>query len=222
MSTRHLSRCISKILKVVDPIATREEYSKEPLLDERNTLSQFAEHLRGKAPEQIRAAAWEHAEPLVLEIIGFLDEPHRGKAEAIWTGDTVAVVAGHWKWRLAKDDRHPGRWSLVSPDGVSVAATVEPGRGPSAEDLVSGTKAQRADQSRWVSDGDVHGWYWFLWDPSGVGGENSKEDYLDAAKWSADRAARVWWHEEGWGSPSGPYLAAEPGLATSPDGESAE
>lgn len=43
-----------------------------------------------------------------------------------------------------------------------------------------------------------HGWYWYIWDPNGAGGENDRAESLDEAKWCADRAARVWWYEEGW------------------------
>jgi hypothetical protein len=44
---------------------------------------------------------------------------------------------------------------------------------------------------------------WSTWDPDGTGGQNDKGQTLDDAKWCAEHAAKVWWYESGWASPTG-------------------
>jgi hypothetical protein len=94
-------------------------------------------------------------------------------------------VKPRWTW-----ERHGLEWRFLSPAG-ELAATVEPGAGPPRDN----PDAELAD---WIADGERFGWYWSAWDPRGGGGENSMEPRLEDAKWCADRAARVWWYEEGW------------------------
>ncbi len=100
MSARHLGRVISEILAVVDLTAKKTEEAAEALFEERKRmdLAAFAADLIRKAPEQIRPSAWDHAEPLVLEVMRFLDEPQRGLVEAMWTGlkDEDVGAWAHW------------------------------------------------------------------------------------------------------------------------------
>jgi hypothetical protein len=100
MSTpRHLSRVILQILAVVDPIAEATEDVIEPMIEERDKLRGIGNHLQRKAPEQIRPSQWDSAEVLLDEIIDFLDEPHAGLVEAIWTGANFddGEVGLNWK-----------------------------------------------------------------------------------------------------------------------------
>ena len=44
-------------------------------------------------------------------------------------------------------------------------------------------------------------WKWWTLDQDGVGGENSTGADRPDAKWCCERAAKVWWYQEGWADP---------------------
>lgn len=62
-----------------------------------------------------------------------------------------------------------------------------------------------------VTQGSGGTFYWHTWDPNGVGGENASAETAHQARWEADRAARVWYYEQGWEPCSGAVLVAGEG-----------